>query len=122
MHLPGDIITLVDGCKAKVIEVTRVLERNHEAFNLKCGVWHTIPEFLEVAKKLVHPFDRTDLMPERLSLALANKLTCSPGEVARRRVNVIKSLWQLRKEFASKELEAKNRLPKGIKGVLKDRQ
>eukprot|EP00971_Amphidinium_carterae_P336750 6473287-Amphidinium_carterae.2 len=61
-------------------------------------------------------------MPERLSLALANKLTCSPGEVARRRVNVIKSLWQLRKEFASKELEAKSRLPAGIKAVLKDRQ
>eukprot|EP00971_Amphidinium_carterae_P223146 4427930-Amphidinium_carterae.5 len=133
MHWPGDTLTLDDGRKAKVLEVTGSTvrehnghspntEREHNGYSLKCGVWHTVPEFLEGAKKLLHPFDRTDLMPERLSLALANKLTCSPSEVARRRLNVIKSLWQLRKEFASEETDVKKRLPAGVRGVLKDRQ
>eukprot|EP00971_Amphidinium_carterae_P061401 1215787-Amphidinium_carterae.2 len=70
----------------------------------------TVPEFLEVAKKLLHPFDRTELTPERLSRALANKLTCSPVALA------------TEEEFTSNALEAKSRLPAGVKGVLNNRQ
>eukprot|EP00971_Amphidinium_carterae_P334117 6469214-Amphidinium_carterae.1 len=122
LQLPGDVLTLEeDGSKAKVLEVTGD-EREQGTYKLKCGVWHSVPEFLEVAKGLAHPFDRCELMPEQLRLALANKLTCSPGEVARRRLNVIKSLWQLRKELAHKEADSKAKLPQSIKGVLKDRQ
>lgn len=84
----------------------------------RVGIYHNKQEFLDKAIKCKHPCNSFDAVTPATKLAVKQLFTEGFSAVAKKRINQISRLSQMKKELATEELRFKATLPKHCGDVL----
>ena len=86
------------------------------------GVYRTPAEFLFSVAKIMHPFDRDELVPRPIALSIKWILERSPDRVTRERLSVLSELVRCRSECQLEESERRASREPIVAAVLRSKQ
>ena len=84
----------------------------------KFGIYHTPKQFVDAARRAVHPFDQENELPDILKENLFNLFTKGSSFVTSKRLQSAKRIIKLQRELASEELRFQLSLPEHVRTVL----
>ena len=86
------------------------------------GIFHSMRQFVEVSKQLLHPFDLFMSLPDILLQCMFDTLTMGPVGIAKLRLNTLKTWRKRRDELEQAETEVHSSIPNHMKCLVRDKQ
>ena len=84
----------------------------------KVGVRWDPLEFMQQAKKVVHPCDPATVLPHNLKAAIKSVLTSSPEDLAKSRLDAVMTIRQMAKDLETAEADLKKNLDQTVAKIL----
>ena len=85
----------------------------------KFGIYHTPKQFVDAARRAIHPFDQQNEIPDILKTNLFDLFTKGSSFVIDRRMQSANKIIKLQKELAAEEIRFHHTLPDHVQTVLK---
>ena len=86
------------------------------------GIFHSMQQFVQISKSLLHPFDEFMNVPDILLICMYNILTMGPVQISKLRLKKILEWKRLGQSLEQSEKELHSKIPAHLKNLVKDKK
>ena len=112
---------ILSSCAGEINQERNAVKAGADQDRYKVGIRWDPLEFMHQAKKVTHPCDPTIILPPCLKAAIAKVLTSGPEDLAKSRLEAVKTIRQMAGDLAKAEADLKKSLDPTVAKILKDK-